>query len=142
MSLASHALYFQIKNHFSVPFTILKYCQTSRSLQSIGLVKPEEDFDVTLEAYRYDSSMWLPCGLCVTFSVPSADVLCMRLVLPCSSHVLLCPTGASCLCALRVSWKDNTIHPLLVWPGRSRCTTAQRCTHCCNVQQTAMAFCL
>ncbi|XP_026233856.1 vacuolar protein sorting-associated protein 13C isoform X2 [Anabas testudineus] len=42
----------QIKNHFSVPFTILKYCPTSRRLQSIGQAEPETEFHVTLEAYR------------------------------------------------------------------------------------------
>ncbi|XP_029354917.1 vacuolar protein sorting-associated protein 13C isoform X2 [Echeneis naucrates] len=42
----------QIMNHFSVPFTILKYCPTTRSLQSIGHAEPEREFHVALEAYR------------------------------------------------------------------------------------------
>ncbi|XP_071346078.1 intermembrane lipid transfer protein VPS13C isoform X2 [Trachinotus anak] len=42
----------QIKNHFSVPFTILKYCPTSRSLQSVGQAEPETEFHVALETYR------------------------------------------------------------------------------------------
>ncbi|XP_041649214.1 vacuolar protein sorting-associated protein 13C isoform X2 [Cheilinus undulatus] len=42
----------QIKNHFSVPFTILKYCSLSRSLQSVGLALPETEFHIPLEAYR------------------------------------------------------------------------------------------
>ncbi|XP_054866363.1 intermembrane lipid transfer protein VPS13C isoform X4 [Amphiprion ocellaris] len=42
----------QIKNHFSVPFTILKYCPTSRSLQSVGQAGPETEFHITLETYR------------------------------------------------------------------------------------------
>uniref|UniRef100_A0AAQ4Q6C5 Vacuolar protein sorting 13 homolog C n=2 Tax=Gasterosteus aculeatus aculeatus TaxID=481459 RepID=A0AAQ4Q6C5_GASAC len=42
----------QIKNHFSVPFTILKYCPTSRSLQSLGQAEPEQEFHIALEAYR------------------------------------------------------------------------------------------
>lgn len=46
------AVCLQIKNHFSVPFTILKYCPTSRRLQSIGQAEPETEFHVTLEAYR------------------------------------------------------------------------------------------
>ncbi|KAM6950364.1 intermembrane lipid transfer protein VPS13C [Lycodopsis pacificus] len=42
----------QIKNHFSVPFTILKYCPTSRSLQSVGQAEPEREFHIALETYR------------------------------------------------------------------------------------------
>ncbi|XP_047187417.1 vacuolar protein sorting-associated protein 13C isoform X3 [Scophthalmus maximus] len=42
----------QIKNHFSVPFTVLKYCPTSRSLESIGQAEPETEFHVALETYR------------------------------------------------------------------------------------------
>lgn len=43
---------FQIMNHFSVPFTILKYSATSRGLQSIGQAEPETEFHITLETYR------------------------------------------------------------------------------------------
>ncbi|XP_024911459.1 vacuolar protein sorting-associated protein 13C [Cynoglossus semilaevis] len=42
----------QIKNHFLVPFKVLKYCPTSRSMQSIGMAEPETEFHVSLEAYR------------------------------------------------------------------------------------------
>uniref|UniRef100_A0A8P4GHH0 Vacuolar protein sorting-associated protein 13C n=1 Tax=Dicentrarchus labrax TaxID=13489 RepID=A0A8P4GHH0_DICLA len=42
----------QIKNHFSVPFTIMKYCPTSRSLQSVGEAEPEKEFHIALETYR------------------------------------------------------------------------------------------
>ncbi|XP_047435908.1 vacuolar protein sorting-associated protein 13C isoform X3 [Mugil cephalus] len=42
----------QILNHFSVPFSILKYCPTSRTLQSVGQAQPETEFHVTLETYR------------------------------------------------------------------------------------------
>ncbi|CAJ1049975.1 vacuolar protein sorting-associated protein 13C isoform X3 [Xyrichtys novacula] len=42
----------QIKNHFSVPFTVLKYCSTSRSLEAIGQAQPETEFHIPLEAYR------------------------------------------------------------------------------------------
>jgi len=44
---------FQIKNHFSVPFTIMRYCPTSRSMQSVGQAEPEREFHVNLETYRY-----------------------------------------------------------------------------------------
>ncbi|KAM4592302.1 intermembrane lipid transfer protein VPS13C isoform 6-T6 [Odontesthes bonariensis] len=42
----------QIKNHFSVPFTVLRYCPTSRSMQSVGQAEPETEFHVNLETYR------------------------------------------------------------------------------------------
>ncbi|XP_068438571.1 intermembrane lipid transfer protein VPS13C isoform X2 [Clinocottus analis] len=42
----------QIKNHFSVPFTVLKYCPSSRSLLSVGLAEPEREFHIALESYR------------------------------------------------------------------------------------------
>lgn len=50
--LLSHCLCFQIKNHFSVPFTIMKYCPASRSLQSVGQAEPEREFHIALETYR------------------------------------------------------------------------------------------
>uniref|UniRef100_A0A8C9SIT0 Vacuolar protein sorting 13 homolog C n=1 Tax=Scleropages formosus TaxID=113540 RepID=A0A8C9SIT0_SCLFO len=42
----------QIKNHFSVPFTILKYCTSSRSLVPIGVAEPEKECHVALDSYR------------------------------------------------------------------------------------------
>ncbi|XP_029943561.1 vacuolar protein sorting-associated protein 13C [Salarias fasciatus] len=42
----------QIKNHFSVPFAVLKYCPASRGLQPVGLAQPDADFHVALETYR------------------------------------------------------------------------------------------
>ncbi|XP_028441459.1 vacuolar protein sorting-associated protein 13C isoform X1 [Perca flavescens] len=42
----------QIKNHFSVPFTVLKYCPVSRSLQNVGQAEPETEFHIALETYR------------------------------------------------------------------------------------------
>ncbi|XP_034470795.1 vacuolar protein sorting-associated protein 13C isoform X1 [Hippoglossus hippoglossus] len=42
----------QIKNHFSVPFTVLRYCPTSRSLESVGQAEPGTEFHVALETYR------------------------------------------------------------------------------------------
>ena len=44
---------FQIKNHFSVPFALLKYCSVSRSMVEIGVAEPEKEFHVALESYRY-----------------------------------------------------------------------------------------
>lgn len=48
------AVCLQIMNHFSEPFSILKYCAASRDLQSIGTAEPEKEFHVDLDAYRYD----------------------------------------------------------------------------------------
>ncbi|KAK7944308.1 hypothetical protein WMY93_000036 [Mugilogobius chulae] len=42
----------QIRNHFSVPFTILRYCPASRDLQPLGQAEPEKEFHIPLEAYR------------------------------------------------------------------------------------------
>lgn len=46
------SFFFKIRNHFSMPFTIMKYCPTSRSLQSVGEAEPDTEFHITLDAYR------------------------------------------------------------------------------------------
>lgn len=63
-------LCFQIKNHFSVPFEILKYCPKSRSLQSVGTAEPEKEFHVTLESYRYHHgyTLQLYTGVALVYS--------------------------------------------------------------------------
>ncbi|XP_053284291.1 intermembrane lipid transfer protein VPS13C [Pleuronectes platessa] len=42
----------QIKNHFSVPFTVLRYCPASRGLEQVGQAEPGTEFHVALETYR------------------------------------------------------------------------------------------
>ncbi|XP_043837889.1 vacuolar protein sorting-associated protein 13C [Dromiciops gliroides] len=42
----------QIKNHFSIPFTIYKSVKTAKLLVPIGTAKPEEEFHVPLDSYR------------------------------------------------------------------------------------------
>ncbi|XP_014800036.1 PREDICTED: vacuolar protein sorting-associated protein 13C isoform X3 [Calidris pugnax] len=42
----------QIKNHFSIPFIIYKLVRESKSLEPIGISKPEEEFHVPLHSYR------------------------------------------------------------------------------------------
>ncbi|KAL4641944.1 vacuolar protein sorting-associated protein 13C isoform X1 [Arapaima gigas] len=42
----------QIKNHFSVPFAILKYCTSYQSLVPVGVAEPEKEFHVPLDSYR------------------------------------------------------------------------------------------
>ncbi|XP_049573506.1 intermembrane lipid transfer protein VPS13C isoform X3 [Syngnathus scovelli] len=42
----------QIQNHFSVPFAILKFCPSTRSLQPVGVAHPDKEFHIPLDAYR------------------------------------------------------------------------------------------
>ncbi|XP_026802974.3 intermembrane lipid transfer protein VPS13C isoform X3 [Pangasianodon hypophthalmus] len=42
----------QIKNHFSVPFAILKYSPDIGGLVNVGVAEPEKEFHVTLDSYR------------------------------------------------------------------------------------------
>ncbi|XP_074090395.1 intermembrane lipid transfer protein VPS13C isoform X2 [Macrotis lagotis] len=42
----------QIKNHFSIPFTIYKFVKTAKLLEPIGIAKPEQEFHVPLDSYR------------------------------------------------------------------------------------------
>lgn len=42
----------QIKNHFSVPFTVFKFVANAKLLESIGVCKPDEEFHVPLHSYR------------------------------------------------------------------------------------------
>ncbi|KAM9640422.1 intermembrane lipid transfer protein VPS13C isoform 2-T2 [Morphnus guianensis] len=42
----------QIKNHFSIPFMIYKLARDSKSLEPIGVSRPEEEFHVPLHSYR------------------------------------------------------------------------------------------
>uniref|UniRef100_A0A3B3DS88 Vacuolar protein sorting 13 homolog C n=1 Tax=Oryzias melastigma TaxID=30732 RepID=A0A3B3DS88_ORYME len=91
-----------LQNHFSVPFTILKYCQTSRSLQSIGLVKPEEDFDVTLECQLFVC----PAGLLEGQYNPSTTCVAWKEQVHHSTEVhslLQCPANSNGVLPLMVS---------------------------------------
>ncbi|XP_062868929.1 intermembrane lipid transfer protein VPS13C isoform X1 [Trichomycterus rosablanca] len=51
----------QIKNHFSVPFAILKYCPELEGLVNVGVAEPEKESDVTLDSYRCQLFL-LPTG--------------------------------------------------------------------------------
>ncbi|XP_051920113.1 intermembrane lipid transfer protein VPS13C isoform X3 [Hippocampus zosterae] len=42
----------QIHNHFSVPFSVLKFCPSARALRPVGLAQPEKEFHIPLDAYR------------------------------------------------------------------------------------------
>ncbi|KAM3927460.1 intermembrane lipid transfer protein VPS13C isoform 2-T2 [Leptodactylus fuscus] len=42
----------QIKNHFSIPFTVYKFVANAKLLEPIGVCKPDEEFHVPLHSYR------------------------------------------------------------------------------------------
>ncbi|KAM8974085.1 intermembrane lipid transfer protein VPS13C isoform 2-T2 [Pelodytes ibericus] len=42
----------QIKNHFSVPFTVYKYVANAKLLEPIGICRQDEEFHVPLNSYR------------------------------------------------------------------------------------------
>ncbi|XP_065808670.1 intermembrane lipid transfer protein VPS13C isoform X5 [Labrus bergylta] len=95
----------QIKNHFSVPFTVLKYCPTSRSLQSIGLAQPETEFHIPLETYRCQLFV-RPAGSLEGQYRPSSTCVAWKEQVHRSSEVqsmLQCPATDSSLIPLTVS---------------------------------------
>uniref|UniRef100_A0A3P9AR25 Vacuolar protein sorting 13 homolog C n=1 Tax=Maylandia zebra TaxID=106582 RepID=A0A3P9AR25_9CICH len=95
----------QIKNHFSVPFTILKYSPQTRALQVIGQAEPKTEFHVTLETYR--SQLFLqPAGELTGQYAPSSTCISWKEQVHCSSEVgsmLQCPASESSLLPLMVS---------------------------------------
>ncbi|XP_074513317.1 intermembrane lipid transfer protein VPS13C isoform X9 [Sebastes fasciatus] len=95
----------QIKNHFSVPFTILKYCPTSRSLQSVGQAEPEKEFQIALETYRCQLFV-RPAGCLDSQYGPSSTCVAWKEQVHRSSEVrsvLQCPASDSSLLPLMVS---------------------------------------
>ncbi|XP_053190317.1 intermembrane lipid transfer protein VPS13C [Scomber japonicus] len=95
----------QIKNHFSVPFTILKYCPTSRSLQTVGQAEPETEFHIALETYRYQLFV-SPAGSLHGQYGPSSTCVAWKEQVHRSSEVrsvLQCPAADSGLLPLMVS---------------------------------------
>ncbi|KAM7424819.1 hypothetical protein PAMA_000939 [Pampus argenteus] len=95
----------QIKNHFSLPFTILKYCPTSRSLQSVGQAEPERECHIALETYRCQLFV-RPAGCLDGQYGPSSTCVAWKEQVHCSSEVhsrLQCPAADSSLLPLMVS---------------------------------------
>ncbi|XP_069383478.1 intermembrane lipid transfer protein VPS13C isoform X5 [Paralichthys olivaceus] len=95
----------QIKNHFSVPFTVLKYCPTSRSLESVGQAEPEREFHVALETYRCQLFV-RPAGSLDGQYGPSSTCVSWKEQVHRSSEVhslLQCPATDSSLLPLMVS---------------------------------------
>ncbi|CAL8243628.1 unnamed protein product [Lota lota] len=95
----------QIKNHFSVPFTILKYCNTSRRMVEIGVAEPEKEFHVALESYR--SQLFLqPAGPLQGQYGPSATCISWKEQVHRSTEVrahLQCPASDTSFLPLMVS---------------------------------------
>ncbi|XP_027870640.1 vacuolar protein sorting-associated protein 13C isoform X6 [Xiphophorus couchianus] len=95
----------QIVNHFTEPFTILKYCPASRTLQSIGTAEPEREFHVDLEAYRCQLFV-RPVGRLDGLYGSSSSCVAWKEQVHCSSEVqsvLQCPASDSNLLPLMVS---------------------------------------
>ncbi|XP_067454112.1 intermembrane lipid transfer protein VPS13C isoform X1 [Thunnus thynnus] len=95
----------QLKNHFSVPFAILKYCPTSRSLQSVGQAEPEKEFHIALETYRCQLFV-RPAGRLDGQYGPSSTCVAWKEQVHRSSEVrsvLQCPAADSSLLPLMVS---------------------------------------
>ncbi|XP_035272648.1 vacuolar protein sorting-associated protein 13C isoform X5 [Anguilla anguilla] len=95
----------QIKNHFSVPFTILKYCATARGFVSIGVAEPEKESHVALESYR-DQLFLQPVGRLKGQYQPSTTCIAWKEQVHCSSEVravLQCPASESSFLPLVVS---------------------------------------
>uniref|UniRef100_A0A1A7Y025 Vacuolar protein sorting 13 homolog C n=1 Tax=Iconisemion striatum TaxID=60296 RepID=A0A1A7Y025_9TELE len=95
----------QIKNHFSIPFTILKFCHKSMSLQSVGTAPPEKEFHITLDTYR--SQLFVrPAGHVDGQYGPSSTCVSWKEQVHRSSEVrsvLQCPASDSSLLPLMVS---------------------------------------
>ncbi|XP_029283566.1 vacuolar protein sorting-associated protein 13C [Cottoperca gobio] len=95
----------QIKNHFSVPFTILMYCPSSRSLQSIGQAEPEREFHISLATYRCQLFV-RPAGHLDGHYSPSSTCVAWKEQVHHSSEVrsvLQCPAADCSLLPLMVS---------------------------------------
>ncbi|XP_029702157.1 vacuolar protein sorting-associated protein 13C isoform X2 [Takifugu rubripes] len=95
----------QIINHFSMPFTIMKYCPTSRNLKSVGEAEPDTEFHITLDSYRCQLFVCPSGGLTGQFA-PSSSCISWKEQVHCSSEVrsvLHCPSTISGLLPLTVS---------------------------------------
>ncbi|XP_061878990.1 intermembrane lipid transfer protein VPS13C isoform X1 [Entelurus aequoreus] len=95
----------QIKNHFAMPFSILKFCPKSRSLQSLGQAHPEKEFHIPLDTYRCQLYV-RPAGRLDHQYGPSSTCVAWKEEVHRSSEVralLQCPAADSSLLPLMVS---------------------------------------
>ncbi|KAM4036143.1 intermembrane lipid transfer protein VPS13C isoform 3-T3 [Anomaloglossus baeobatrachus] len=84
----------QIKNHFSVPFTVYKFVANAKLLESIGVCKPDEEFHVPLHSYRCQLFL-KPAGILAGQFSESTTYIMWKEVLHRSSEVqctLQCPS--------------------------------------------------
>ncbi|XP_041917347.1 vacuolar protein sorting-associated protein 13C isoform X2 [Alosa sapidissima] len=87
----------QIKNHFSVPFAILKYCPNSGNMVNVGVSQPDKELHVTLESYRYQLFL-IPVGNLEGQYLPSSTCITWKENVHMSSEVqseLLCPASSA-----------------------------------------------
>ncbi|XP_036442421.1 vacuolar protein sorting-associated protein 13C isoform X5 [Colossoma macropomum] len=95
----------QIKNHFSVPFAILKYSSELGGLVNIGVAEPEKEFHVTLDSYRCQLFL-LPVGPLKGHYRESTTCIAWKEQVHVSSEVcsvLRCPAQESSFLPLVVS---------------------------------------
>uniref|UniRef100_A0A3B3RA21 Vacuolar protein sorting 13 homolog C n=1 Tax=Paramormyrops kingsleyae TaxID=1676925 RepID=A0A3B3RA21_9TELE len=95
----------QIKNHFSVPFAILKYCPTFQGLTHIGVADPEKELHVALDSYRCQLFL-IPTGPLEGQYRESSTCISWKEQVHCSSEVqsvLQCPASESPLLPLVVN---------------------------------------
>ncbi|XP_066503943.1 intermembrane lipid transfer protein VPS13C isoform X2 [Hoplias malabaricus] len=95
----------QIKNHFSVPFAILKYTRELGGLVNIGIAEPEKESHVTLDSYRCQLFL-LPIGLLEGQYRESTTCIAWKEQVHVSSEVcsvLRCPARESSFLPLVVS---------------------------------------
>ncbi|XP_066448424.1 intermembrane lipid transfer protein VPS13C isoform X2 [Eleutherodactylus coqui] len=84
----------QIKNHFSVPFTVFKFVVNAKLLEFIGVCKPDEEFHVPLHSYRCQLFLKPAGALAGNFKV-STTYIAWKEMLQRSSEVqctLQCPS--------------------------------------------------
>ncbi|KAI4872968.1 hypothetical protein NFI96_023652 [Prochilodus magdalenae] len=95
----------QIKNHFSVPFAILKYSSELGGLVNIGVAEPEKESHITLDSYRCQLFL-LPIGPLEGQYRESTTCIAWKEQVHVSSEVrsvLRCPSNDSSFLPLVVS---------------------------------------
>ncbi|XP_035388992.1 vacuolar protein sorting-associated protein 13C isoform X4 [Electrophorus electricus] len=90
----------QIKNHFSVPFAVVKFSPEMGGLLNVGVAEPQKEFHVTLDTYRSQLFL-LPVGSLEGFYSESTTCITWKEQVHVSSEVrsvLQCPArDSSCL---------------------------------------------
>ncbi|XP_076880007.1 intermembrane lipid transfer protein VPS13C isoform X2 [Brachyhypopomus gauderio] len=95
----------QIKNHFSVPFAVLKFSPELGGLVNVGTAEPQKEFHVSLDSYRSQLFL-LPVGVLEGLYCPSTTCITWKEQVHVSSEVqsvLQCPARESSFLPLVVS---------------------------------------